>query len=133
MWLFCYFNFERNYDVLKSQRPRILLNKNINFNKNERELKIENSTASFREMNLVLQFIWESHIKSKTVMSWSSRKNKEGIFCTDYFVWRKFFWHLCLILMNSALNTLSEYTYFYITKSTTSCTFFLVFKIRRKP
>ena len=29
------FNFKRNYDVLKSKSPCILLNKNIKFNKNE--------------------------------------------------------------------------------------------------
>ena len=39
MWLFYYFNFEGNYDVLKSKSPCILLDKNINFNKNETELK----------------------------------------------------------------------------------------------
>ena len=54
MWLFYYFDFERNYDVLKSKSPRILLNKNINFNKNETEWKMENPTHSFREMNLVV-------------------------------------------------------------------------------
>ena len=41
---FYQFNFERNYDVLKSKSPCILLNKNINFNKNEMELKMENPT-----------------------------------------------------------------------------------------
>ena len=41
VWLFYYFNFERNYDVLKSKSPCILLNKNINFNKNETESKME--------------------------------------------------------------------------------------------
>ena len=35
----------------------ILLNKNINFNKNKTELKIENLTYSFRETNVVLKFI----------------------------------------------------------------------------
>ena len=44
MWLFYYFNLERNYDVLKSKGPWILLNENINFNKNETESKIENPT-----------------------------------------------------------------------------------------
>ena len=44
MWLFYYLDFERNYDVLKSNNPCILLNKNINFNKNETELKMENPT-----------------------------------------------------------------------------------------
>ena len=32
VWLFYYFNFERNYDVLKSKILCILLNKNINLN-----------------------------------------------------------------------------------------------------
>ena len=48
MWLFYYFHFESNY-VLKSKSPCILLNKNINFNKNETELKMENPTNSFRD------------------------------------------------------------------------------------
>ena len=65
MWLFYYFNFERNYDVLKSKSPCILLNKNINFNKNETELKMENPTYNFRETNLMLQLIKESQIKVK--------------------------------------------------------------------
>ena len=57
LWLFCYFNCERTYDVLKSKSPSILLNNNINFNKNEMESKMENPTHSFRETNLVLQLI----------------------------------------------------------------------------
>ena len=39
MWLFYHSNFERNYDLLKSKSPCILLNKNINFNKNETKSK----------------------------------------------------------------------------------------------
>ena len=66
-----------------------MLNKNINFNKNETELKMEIPTHSFRETNLEtnLQIIKESQIKNKTVMIWSPRRKKEGIFCTR----RKFF------------------------------------------
>ena len=56
-WVFYYFDFERNYDVLKSKSPCILLNKNINSNKNETESKMENPTHSFRETNPKLQFI----------------------------------------------------------------------------
>ena len=78
MWLFYYFDFERNDGVLKSKRPGILLNKNINFNKNETETKMENPTHSFRETKLVPQLLEEWHIKSKTVMSWSSQKKKRG-------------------------------------------------------
>ena len=51
MWLLYYLNFERKYDVLKSKSPCILLNKNINFNKNQMKLEIENPTNSFREIS----------------------------------------------------------------------------------
>ena len=51
---FYYFYFERSYDVLKSKSPYFLLNKNINFNKNEAESKMENPTHSFRELNVKL-------------------------------------------------------------------------------
>ena len=44
VWLFYYFNFEKSYDALKSKSPCILLNKNINFNNNETESKMENRT-----------------------------------------------------------------------------------------
>ena len=51
MWLFYYFDFQRNheYDVFKSKSPCILLNKIINFSKSETESKMENPTHSFRE------------------------------------------------------------------------------------
>ena len=57
MWLFYYFNFERNYEVLKSKSPFISLNKNINFDKNKTESKMGNSTHGFRETDLVLQLM----------------------------------------------------------------------------
>ena len=77
MWLFYYFIFESNYDILKSKSPCILLK---NFNKSETESKMENPTHSFRETSPVLELIQESQFKSKTVMSWGLRKKKEGIF-----------------------------------------------------
>ena len=75
-----------NYDVLKLKSPCFLLKKNINFNKNETESKMEDLTHNFRETILVLQLIQESRINSKTVMNWSSRKKKEGTFCNVYCV-----------------------------------------------
>ena len=78
-------------EKIKSMRPCFLLNKNINFNKNEWELKVENPTRSFAEMNLVLQLGWELGIKSKTVISWGSQNKKECIFCNVYVVRRKLF------------------------------------------
>ena len=49
VWVFCYFNFEKNYDIFKSKDPWFLLNKKLNFNKNEMESKIEDTTHGFRE------------------------------------------------------------------------------------
>ena len=85
-----FFNFEKNYDDLKSKSPCILLNKNINFNKNETESKMENPTHSFRETNLVLQLISKLQIKSKND-EFELAKEKRGYFlyrfsCTVTFV-----------------------------------------------
>ena len=91
-----YFNFQKNCDGFKSNSPCILLNKNINFNKNEKESKIENLTHSFRETNLVLQLIWASQIKSKIMISCSLRKKNKCIICTIYFVRKKFF-NICVL------------------------------------
>ena len=91
-----FFNFGRNYDVLRSKSPYILLNKNINFHENETESKMENPIHSFRETHLVLQLTKESQIKSKSVMSWSSRKEKQGVFCSVYFAWSNFF-NICVL------------------------------------
>ena len=66
MWLFYYFNFEKNYDVLKLKSPCTLLNNNINFNKHEMESKMENPTHSFKEINRVLQLIQDLQNKGKT-------------------------------------------------------------------
>ena len=116
MWLFYCFNFERNYDVLKSKSPCILLNKNINFNKNDTELKMENPTHSFRENDLVLQLIQESQIKSKTVIKWSLQKNKDDIFVQLILSKDFFFDNLCFISMYSVFNTFKIYILLYIKK-----------------
>ena len=52
---------------------------------------MENPTHSFREMKHMLQLVYEIRIKSKTVKSWSLQKKEKCIFCTIYFVQRKFF------------------------------------------
>ena len=49
------FNYERNYDVLKSKSPCVLLNRNIDFNKNKTEAKMENPAHAFGETSLALQ------------------------------------------------------------------------------
>ena len=55
-WLFHYFNFERNSEVLKSKSPCFLLKKNTNFNKTRRNGKWK-IPQTFTETNLVFQLI----------------------------------------------------------------------------
>ena len=74
MCLFFYFSFERNYDVLKSKSPCILLNKNINFNKKQNGIKNGKSyTHLERDEPCAL-----SH--KRIELSWNWRKKNEGIF-----------------------------------------------------
>ena len=69
MWLFCYFNFERNYDGLNSKSPCFLVSKNINFNKNETESKIENPTHIFRKTNFELAKEKKVHVSQRLFCS----------------------------------------------------------------
>ena len=62
MWLFYDFNFERNYEVLKSKSLCILLKKKYELKtliktKRNGKWKMENPTNSSRETNYVLQLI----------------------------------------------------------------------------
>ena len=87
---------------------------------------MESPTHNFRETDLVFELILEWQIKSKAVMSCSSQKKEEDIFCTIFCILSEGnFFDICV----SAWNTLSEYTYFYISKNITPYTILLVFKI----
>ena len=90
VWLFYYFNFERNYHVFKSKSSYILLNKNINFNKNETESKMEILHAVFERRTFCISPYKNDNLKVK--LWWvGACKRKKGIFGTIYFVWRKCF------------------------------------------
>ena len=54
---------------------------------------------------------------------------KRGHYLYCLFSLKKIVLTFVFISMYSVLNTLSEYTYFCISKSITSCTFLLAFKI----
>ena len=84
MWLFYYFNFETNYDVLKSKGSCILLNKNIDFKKNKTKSKLENPTYSLREEKTFCFSSYKNR-KLKVKLWW------EGIFCTVYFARKRSF------------------------------------------
>ena len=125
MCLFCYFTFERNYHVLKSKSPCILLNKNINFSKNEtnRKWKIPRTILERRASC----FGWYKNRKLKVKLWWvGARERKKRAFFVPFIFSEG---NLCFITMQSVLNTLSELTCFYISKSITSYTFLHVFKI----
>ena len=91
---------------------------------------MKNPIHRFRER---IQLIRELQIKSKTVMNCGLQKEKEGIFCTIYFVRKNLLsiWALsqCIVYWIH-FNTLeyTEYTYFYISKNITSHTFCLFLK-----
>ena len=57
MWLFYYFDFEKNHDVFKSKSPSILLNKTVNFNKNDTYYEVDNSSYVLSEASVVFQLI----------------------------------------------------------------------------
>ena len=88
---------------------------------------MENPTHRFREMNLVLQLRYESQIKNKNVISWSSQKKKRGHFFVLFTLSEGNFCNICFISMYSVLNTLLENKYFYISKNITSYTFVACF------
>ena len=80
-------------------KPKLLMNKKVNVNKIEAQLKMENLTRSFRETNCVLQLASQSHIKNKTNVFELPKERNECIFCKFYFVVRKFFQRLYFISM----------------------------------
>ena len=55
----------------------LFVKKKLNFSKNKMQSKIGNSENAFREViNLVLQLIYKSQIKCKSVMSWGLQEKK---------------------------------------------------------
>ena len=126
VWLCYYFNFERNYDVLESVSPIILLNKNMNFNKDETESKTENSTHGSGETDLVCFSSYKNH-KLKVKLWWvgARERKKEGIFCTVFFCPKEYFLTLAFYLNVWCI----EYTFRKSEKNITSYTFLLNFEI----
>ena len=75
---------------------------------------MENPTCSFRDMNLVLQLVKELAIKSKTAMSWSSRKKMSPFFLTFILSEGSFFnisvLSQCIVYL---INSQNIYTFTY--------------------
>ena len=79
-WIFYNIYFERNYDVLKSKNLCFLLNKNINFNKNETKSEMENPTV-LEKWTLVFSLYKNYKLKVK---QWrvGARERKKSAFVT---------------------------------------------------
>ena len=65
------------------------LNKNINFSKNETEWKMANPTVL--EKRTLAFSSYKNRKLNVKLMSLSSRKKREAIFCTVYFIRKDFF------------------------------------------
>ena len=105
-----------------------MLNKKTDFDKNETESKTKNPTHSCRETNLVLKLIQESQIKINCD-ELELAQEKRGHILYHLFCPKEIFFNICFTSMYSLSNTLSECIYFYLSKSITSNTSLLVFKI----
>ena len=93
LWVdFLFFHFERNYDVSKSKGPWFLLNKNMNFNKNQKESKMNNPAHSCREINRALQ------LELKVKLWWvGSRERKKSAFFVTFISFEGNFFNICVL------------------------------------
>ena len=124
-----YFSFERNYDVLTSKSPCILLTKDLTLIKTKRNWKWKIPHTSLERQTLGFSSYKNRKLKVKLWWGGARQRKKRAFLVPFVLSERNFFKNLCFISMYSVLNTLSEYTYFYISKNITSYTFLLVFKI----
>ena len=117
----------KGFMIFWSQKsPCILLNKNINFNKNKRKSKMENAIRGSERWTL--WFSSNKNRKLKIKLWWvGARERKKRASFVPFILSEGNFFNICV------LNTLSEYTYYYISKNITLYTFFACFQNRRKP
>ena len=98
MWLFYYFNSERNYDVLKSKCPCILLNKFINLNKNKTESKMEIPHTVLERRRQTWCFSSYKNYKLK-VKLWrvGARKRENRAFFIPVILFEGIFFNICVL------------------------------------
>ena len=101
-----------------------MLNKNINFE--NWKWKIPHTV--FERQNLCFSSYKNRKLKVKLWWLGARERKKRAFFLPFILSEVNFFCYSCFISVYSPLNTLSEYTYFYIS-DITSYTFLLVFKI----
>ena len=73
---------------------------------------------------------FNSYKNWKLKLRWvGTQESKKRAFFVQFILSKGIFFNICFISMYSVLNTISQYTYFYISKNKTSYTFLLAFKI----
>ena len=113
MWRFYYFIFERSCDVLKSKNSCILLNKNINFDKNGTELKWKIPHTVLESQTLYLSSYKNRNLKGK--LRWvGAHERKKRAFFVPFILPEGNFLRYVFISMCCVLNTLLEYTYIHL-------------------
>ena len=81
---------EKSHDILKSKSPCILLNKNINFNKNETESKMKNCTT--------FCFISYKNRKLKVKLWWvGACERKKGALFVPFILSKGSFFKICVL------------------------------------
>ena len=119
MWLFYYFSFERNYDILRSKISCFLLNRNINLTKTKRDRRSEIPQTLLERRTLCFTSYKNHELKVK-LWWFGARQRRTSVFFKVYFVRRNFFKHLCFTSLYIVFNKLSEYMHFYLSKKITS-------------
>ena len=96
IWLFHNSNSQWNYEVLKWKSPCILLNENINFNKNETGSKMENPTHSLERRTLCFSSYKNRTLKVK--LWWvGARERKKMAFFVLFILCKGNFFNICVL------------------------------------
>ena len=95
MWLFCYFNFERNYDVLNSKSPCILLTKTETLIKAKQNRKWK---IPHKVLERTLCFSSYKNRKLKVKLRWvGARGRKERAFLVPFILSEWNYFNICVL------------------------------------
>ena len=125
LWLFYYFYFERNYDVLKPINLCFLLKRNIDFSKNEKESNVDLVLEKW-----TLCFSSYKNCKWKVKLWWfRAYKRKKSAFFVMFYLSQCNIFSICVLsqCIMSWVNFQNIYTFTY--QKHYLNTFLFVFKI----
>ena len=110
MCLFYHFNFERNYDGLKSKSPSFFLNKNVTFIKTRRNRNWKIPHTILERQTLC--FSWYKNRELKVKLWWvGGHERKKSTFLVTFILFKGHFFNICVLP-----QCLVYCIYFYISK-----------------